>query len=137
MCVGEKPSPFPDTQETRPAVAEMPPVAANFFSALRRVFRSFEQERREIPPEHIAKWEILARVYWDELDDLWIAECENLPGCMSQGDTEEEALSNLVDAIGGVITARMESGLHEHLAEHHSYDAGNGEHRVHKIALSV
>ena len=38
----------------------------------------------------------------DEIDGGWIVECVDLPGCMSQGETEEEAIENLVDAIGGV-----------------------------------
>lgn len=39
----------------------------------------------------------------DELDGGWIAECVELPGCMSQGETEAEALENLADAIDGVL----------------------------------
>jgi len=33
-------------------------------------------------------------LYTDE-DGYWIPECPNLPGCMSQGDTEAEALANI------------------------------------------
>ena len=31
--------------------------------------------------------------------------CPALPGCHSQGDTEEEAIENIKDAIGGCIDA--------------------------------
>ena len=31
--------------------------------------------------------------------------CPALPGCHSQGDTEEEAIENIKDAIGGCIEA--------------------------------
>jgi predicted RNase H-like HicB family nuclease len=40
----------------------------------------------------------------------WIAECRLLPGCMSQGDTKEEVLENLGDAIGGVLAVLSEEG---------------------------
>lgn len=32
-------------------------------------------------------------------DDFYVAECPALPGCMSQGRTEKEALKNIKDAI--------------------------------------
>jgi len=35
----------------------------------------------------------------DELDGGWIAECLDIPGVMSQGDTEQAALDGLRDAI--------------------------------------
>jgi predicted RNase H-like HicB family nuclease len=47
----------------------------------------------------------------DEVDGGWIAECVDLPGCMSQGETEEEALENLSDAIGGVLAVRVQDRL--------------------------
>jgi hypothetical protein len=39
----------------------------------------------------------------DELDGGWIAVSVDLPGCMSQGETEAEALENLADAVDGVL----------------------------------
>lgn len=51
------------------------------------------------------------RVGPDTLDGGWVAECPELPGCFSQGDTREEALSNLSDAIAGVISLRLEQQL--------------------------
>lgn len=44
----------------------------------------------------------------DALDGGFVATCLELPGCMSQGETREEALHNAVDAIGGVLEARLE-----------------------------
>ena len=42
-------------------------------------------------------------------EDGWIlAECPSLPGCMTQGRTEEEALENIKDAIRGWLTAEAE-----------------------------
>lgn len=46
-----------------------------------------------------------------ELDGGWIAEVAELPGCMSQGETREEAMRNLIDAIGEVIAVRMSQQL--------------------------
>jgi predicted RNase H-like HicB family nuclease len=47
----------------------------------------------------------------DEIDGGFVAECLELPGCVSQGETEREALENIVDAISGVIEARMQRHL--------------------------
>ncbi len=32
-------------------------------------------------------------------DQMWIAECPSLPGCISQGATREVALTNIKEAI--------------------------------------
>jgi predicted RNase H-like HicB family nuclease len=32
-------------------------------------------------------------------DGVWIVECPSIPGCVSQGQTMEEALENVRDAI--------------------------------------
>jgi predicted RNase H-like HicB family nuclease len=34
-----------------------------------------------------------------------VAECLDLPGCMSQGDTEQEALANIRDAIDELLAS--------------------------------
>ena len=36
---------------------------------------------------------------WEDEDGGFISECLDIPGCMSQGDTRNEALTNLMDAI--------------------------------------
>lgn len=36
-------------------------------------------------------------------DNIFVAECPSLPGCISQGSTREEALKNIEDAIRGYI----------------------------------
>jgi predicted RNase H-like HicB family nuclease len=44
-------------------------------------------------------------------EDGWIvAECPQLPGCVSQGKTREEALANIREAIELVIEVRSERG---------------------------
>ncbi|HEY3324549.1 MAG TPA: type II toxin-antitoxin system HicB family antitoxin [Planctomycetota bacterium] len=32
-------------------------------------------------------------------DGYWVAECPSLPGCISQGKTKSEAISNIKEAI--------------------------------------
>jgi predicted RNase H-like HicB family nuclease len=46
-------------------------------------------------------------------DGVYVASCMNLPGCFSQGATEDEAVRNIVEAIAGVMEARMERHLRE------------------------
>ncbi len=38
-------------------------------------------------------------------DGIFVAECRNLPGCISQGKTREEALHNIRDAIEGYLAS--------------------------------
>lgn len=40
-----------------------------------------------------------------------VAECPSIPGCVSQGATEEEALANIRDAILGCLEVRAEQGM--------------------------
>jgi predicted RNase H-like HicB family nuclease len=40
-------------------------------------------------------------------DGYIVAECPQLPGCMSQGKTEDEARENVMDAIRSVLAVRM------------------------------
>lgn len=44
-------------------------------------------------------------------DACWVAECPSLPGCISQGKTKEEAVSNIREAIEGYIAALEEDRL--------------------------
>ena len=38
-------------------------------------------------------------------DGFWVAEVPSLPGCVSQGETREDALRNVRDAIQGYVEA--------------------------------
>ena len=40
-----------------------------------------------------------------------VAECPAIPGCVSQGRTEEEALANIREAIVACLEVRAEQGL--------------------------
>lgn len=44
-------------------------------------------------------------------DGVYVVECPAIPGCVSQGSTEEEALRNIRDAIRQCLEVRRERGL--------------------------
>ena len=44
-------------------------------------------------------------------DGMYIAECPAIPGCVSQGKTEEEAQANIQDAIRECLAVRSEKGM--------------------------
>jgi predicted RNase H-like HicB family nuclease len=44
-------------------------------------------------------------------DEYWIAECPSLPGCVSQGRSKEEAITNIKEAIKGYVAALEEDNL--------------------------
>ncbi|GAX42173.1 hypothetical protein NIES4075_31730 [Tolypothrix sp. NIES-4075] len=44
-------------------------------------------------------------------DGVWIIECPSIPGCVSQGQTKEEAIENIKDAIAACLQVRAERGL--------------------------
>jgi predicted RNase H-like HicB family nuclease len=43
-------------------------------------------------------------------DDLWVAECPSLQGCISEGKTKGEAIANIRGAIQGYIEALKGDG---------------------------
>ncbi len=40
-----------------------------------------------------------------------VAECPSIPGCISQGKTEEEAITNIHEAIRACLDARAANGM--------------------------
>ena len=44
-------------------------------------------------------------------DGVWVAECPAIPGCISQGNTREEAVENIKDAIKNCLIVRAERGM--------------------------
>ena len=44
-------------------------------------------------------------------DGFWVAECPSLPGCISQGESRESAVTNIREAIEGYILALKEDGI--------------------------
>ena len=53
---------------------------------------------------------LLITTYQDE-DGVYIAECPSIPGCVSQGQSEAEAETNLSEAIRDCLAERAEMGL--------------------------
>lgn len=44
-------------------------------------------------------------------DGAWVVECPAIPGCVSQGDTREQAIANIREAIALCMEVRAEEGL--------------------------
>lgn len=42
---------------------------------------------------------------------MFVVECPSIPGCVSQGNTEEEAVSNIREAIRDCLEVRAEHGM--------------------------
>ena len=43
-------------------------------------------------------------------DGVWIVECPSISGCVSQGETKDEALENIKEAIQLCLEVRAEKG---------------------------
>ena len=56
------------------------------------------------------RYEII--LYWSNEDAVFIAEVPELPGCMAHGDTQEEALANIKEAMHLWIATAREFGDH-------------------------
>lgn len=52
----------------------------------------------------------LITLFQDE-DGMFIAECPSIPGCVSQGRTEQEAEKNIKEAIKECLEVRAEKGM--------------------------
>lgn len=44
-------------------------------------------------------------------DGMFVIECPSIPGCVSQGTTEDEAMKNIKDAIKQCLEVRAERGM--------------------------
>jgi predicted RNase H-like HicB family nuclease len=53
---------------------------------------------------------LIVTIVQDE-DGTFIAECPSIPGCVSQGKTEDEAAANIREAIRECLEVRAEQGL--------------------------
>jgi predicted RNase H-like HicB family nuclease len=54
------------------------------------------------------KYEII--IYWDKLDQIYIADVPELPGCSAHGNTYGDALNNIQEAIQLWIDTAREFG---------------------------
>jgi predicted RNase H-like HicB family nuclease len=55
-----------------------------------------------------AKYEII--IYWSEEDNCFVAEVPELPGCMADGETYQEAVVNAEEIIAEWIETAKETG---------------------------
>jgi predicted RNase H-like HicB family nuclease len=81
---------------------------------------------------------LTARVWHDDIDGGYGVEVVELPGVVSQGETEQEALSNVVDAINEVFEAVLHDRIKndpQAAASNHVSTTGH-RHRV-RIAVSA
>ena len=51
-------------------------------------------------------------------DGVYVVECPAIPGCISQGRSEDDALRNIEDAIKECLAARSELGMPLTVATH-------------------
>ena len=64
------------------------------------------KKRRRRPPRPFV------RIQYRKGEDGWIiAECPDLPGCVSQGRTVSEARKNIADAVEGWLQVHRDLGL--------------------------
>ena len=54
---------------------------------------------------------MLTVVFERDEDGVWVAECPAIPGCVSQGETKEDAVANIREAITLCLEVRSEVGL--------------------------
>ena len=54
------------------------------------------------------KYEII--LYWSDIDQLFIAEVPELPGCMAHGDSPQDALAEVTQAMDLWIATAKEFG---------------------------
>lgn len=54
------------------------------------------------------KYEII--IYWSQEDEVFIAEAPELAGCMADGNTYQEALSNIETIIDEWVETALEKG---------------------------
>jgi predicted RNase H-like HicB family nuclease len=65
-----------------------------------------QNELSEVHPQ----MKFLVNIDRDE-DGVWVVECPAIPGCVSQGQNKDEALTNIEDAIRICLEVRAEQGL--------------------------
>jgi len=69
--------------------------------------------RSGVQTQQVYPGSVLKVVFRQGEDGYIVAECLQLPGCMSQGKTKEEANRNIIDAIKSVLMVRMGPFLSE------------------------
>lgn len=92
-----------------------PGFVHSIFGTLRKVFGRAEDERKTVGEpsdlEHSATWALTMSVEADEYDGGFVAACAEVPGAMGQGESEDEALHDLLEAINAIVAVRLEQNF--------------------------
>jgi predicted RNase H-like HicB family nuclease len=62
-------------------------------------------------------------IQWDDRDDIFVVTVPELPGCMTHGETYEEAVQQGKDAIESWLMVSRELGTPIPLPQSRTYDA--------------
>ncbi len=115
MTVQELERPQREGNAAQPQKSPVPKPVIAFFAVVRKLMGRAEDERESVyepdAQSHIGTWNIRVSLSPDETDGGFVAESPDIPGAVSQGETQEEALENLIDAIQGVVAAKLEENF--------------------------
>ncbi len=50
-------------------------------------------------------------LFWDEADDLWVADVPDVRFCSAHGETAEDALRNVTGALADILADAAERGI--------------------------
>lgn len=112
-------------------MSDMPEFIHRIRRAIRVLVRGFEDERSDEPP-YPANWTLAVRIWPDDLDGGYVAQCVEIPGAISQGATVDEALANITDAIEELLEVVVRDSVGDA-----PRPLPEGETRSIKIALSA
>jgi predicted RNase H-like HicB family nuclease len=73
--------------------------------------REHALRKKPSEPTPDAGLKLVMRVHADTLDGGYVAEVVGLPGCMSQGETPEEAIRNTLDAYHEILEDNVMDAL--------------------------
>jgi predicted RNase H-like HicB family nuclease len=105
----------PKQKAASPTRKPLPERIAAVIAALREVFKSPEAEHETTESadgtEHTARWHLQVCVEPDEVDGGYVASVIDLPGCVGQGETKEEAVRSAVEAMHAIVDVKTEAYL--------------------------
>ena len=81
-------------------------VVHSIFASIRRLFGA-EKEREQVGPIERGTWELTLIIEPDDLDGGFVAECAEVTGPAGQGETEQEAIQDLMEAINAIVEVRL------------------------------
>jgi predicted RNase H-like HicB family nuclease len=81
--------------------------STNLLDDLMKVVREQIRRVREMVAPEERSVRLRVEIREDEIDGGFVATCIDLPGCGSQGDTVDEAVENIIEAISGVLETQM------------------------------